>query len=113
MISTSSVVIRSLVTDGKLRAAEAVDRLLDAGDHGGVRDCEVSCPECGSPFWRSFPGRWNTCSDPCQIAWNTAIMDLDSGATILKVCDLTPERTAELLTDAGLEVEGSGKVMPS
>lgn len=109
----TSAEARRLVTAGSLTADEVVDQLLDAGEHGGVRDCDVACPECGATFHRSDRGRWNTCSDACQIAWNTAIIDLDGGATIVKVCDLTPERTAELLADVGLDVCGAGEVVSS
>lgn len=109
----TSAEARRLVQTGALSTADAVDRLLEAGDHGGVRDCEVACPECGVPFWRSHPGRWNTCSDACQIAHNTAIMELDGDRTIVKVCDLTPERTAVLLADVGIEVVGLGEAVPS
>lgn len=114
MIATSSAVICALVKAGELDADAAVDQLLDAGDHGGRSDCFVSCPECGADFWRSWPvGRWNTCSDACQIAHNTAIMKLDGGRTIIKVSDLTPERTATMLRDVGLEVCGDSEVMSS
>lgn len=113
MISTSSTAIRALVTSGQLTSVDAVDLLLNAGEHGGMRDCEVTCPECGALFYRAHPGRWNTCSDACQIAWNTAIMDLDGGRTIIKVSELTPERTAELLGAVGLVVAESRQVVLS
>lgn len=104
---------RRLVVADELSAADAVDRLLEAGEHGGVRDCEVMCPECGTPFWRSHPGRWNTCSDECQIAWNTAIFELDDGRTIVKVSELTAERTAELLAASGLVMVDAGRTVLS
>lgn len=116
MTSTSSTAIRAQVASGALSAEDAVDQLLDAGEHGGMRDCDVTCPECGGTFHRSDTGRWNTCSDPCQIAWNTAIMDLDGGRTIVKVSDLTSERTAELFSASGLQIVdvlGAGRVVPS
>lgn len=113
MTTTNSSELRRLVARGELAADEAVDRLSDAGDHGGRRDCDVTCPECGRTFWRSTSGRWNTCSDPCQIAWNTAIFDLDGGRTIVKISELTPERAAELLAEAGLVVGTRGRVVPS
>lgn len=116
MISTSSAAVRALVARGEIGADQAVDRLLAAGDHGGRRDCTVCCPECGAEFLRSDTGRWNTCSDPCQIAWNTAIFDLDDGRTIVKIEEMTTERTADLLGAAGLGVVGlgfPGRVVPS
>lgn len=99
---------RSLVTAGSLTSEDAVEQLLDAGDHGGLRDCEVTCPECGQHFWRCDTGRWNTCRDACQIAWNTAIFELDDGRTIAKISELTAERAADLLGAAGLGVVGLG-----
>lgn len=113
MMVTNTSAIRALVDGGRLEASVAVDILLDAGEHGGVRDRDVACPECGVMFRRAHPGRWNTCSDPCQIAWNTAIMDLDGGRSIIKVSDLTPERTVELLAAVGLEVIGPVPVVLS
>lgn len=118
MTSTSSMAIRAQVASGALSSADAVDRLLDAGEHGGVRDCDVPCPECGGVFYRSDRGRWNTCSDACQIAWNTAIFELDDGRTIVKISELTAERAADLLSASGLGVvglgfPGSGSVVPS
>lgn len=109
---------RRLVAAGTLAAETAVDHLLAAGDHDGRRDCVVTCPECGAAFHRADSGRWNTCSDPCQIAWNTAIFDLDGGRTIVKISELTAERAADLLGAvglclAGLGAPGAGKVLLS
>ena len=110
--------IRLSVSRGEIAADEAVRRLLDAGDHDGRQDCSVSCPECGDAFLRSNTGRWNTCSDRCQCLWNRAIFDLDDGRTIVKISELTAERSADLLGAAGfgmvgLGAPGTGKVTPS
>lgn len=114
MIATSSTAIRALVDRGEIGAEQAVDQLIDAGDHGGRRDCFVACPECGAPFWRAWPdGRWNTCSDACQVARNTVIFDLDGGRSIVKVSELTPERVGELFGVSGLEVADAGRMAPS
>lgn len=113
--ATSSSTVCALVQRGDITADEAVDLLCDAGDHGGRRDCSVACPECGCPFWRGLPvGRWNTCSDACQRAWNMAIFDLDAGRTIVKISELSAERASELLTGSGLMLDvGARKVLLS
>ncbi len=96
-----------------MSADDAVDAILAAGDHSGAHDCNVTCSECGTVFYRSSPGRWNTCSDRCQSAWNMAIFDLDGGRTIVKLSELTAERAADLLGSAGFSVASRGQVTKS
>jgi len=118
MIKTNSTAVRAAVERGELSAEDAVDLLINAGDHGGASDCTVRCPECGADFWRTVLGNWNTCSDQCQVLLNTAIFDLDGGRTIVRVSEMTAERTADLLSAdglaaVGLGVPGPGRVVPS
>jgi hypothetical protein len=108
MTTTNSADVRAAVARGDLSAEEAVSLLSNAGMHDGRRDCAVACPECGEDFLRSDTGRWNTCSDPCQRAWNQAMMDLDGGRSIVLVKELTAERTADLLAGSGLALLGLG-----
>jgi hypothetical protein len=111
--------VRKLVASGELSSEQAVDQLLKHGSHTMYQD--AVCPECGATFYCSpldredstKLGHMNTCSTACQIAWNTAIMEIDGGRTIHRVQDVTKERLNELLGDVGLGISNSKKVTPS
>lgn len=110
----NSAAARTRVATGELTADQAVDALCAAGDHGGVVDRHVACPECGTSFVRTPDGRMNTCSDACQADRTTAIFELDSGHSIVRTSEFTPARLGELLRASGMSVcSRAGKVFPS
>lgn len=111
----SSNEIKKLVASGALSSEDAVRKLLDSGEH--IQNQNAVCPECESVFYCSFQdpndseklGRMNTCSDACQVIFNTTVFELDAGRTIHRIQDLTPERTSELLCNSGLIVTNIAK----
>ena len=92
-------------------ADQEVKRLIEAGSHGERYDVTVPCPWCQAPFFRAMPTaanpwpRANTCSDACQRAWNTRIMELDGGRNIVLASELAPSRLRAMLADVGIKTE--------
>ena len=108
----NSLDARILVIAGYITADGAVDAMCAAGNHEHAIGDACVCPECGALFARSDE-QWNTCSNACQVARNTAIFELDGGRSIIRTADLTAERLGSLLSASGLPVEGAGKLLLS
>lgn len=101
----NSKTARELVRLGQLTSERAVE-LLKASDGctpGARQGDPATCPECGTDYAIDFvTAIVNTCSLACQGQWNSAMLDLDDGRTIVKVSDLTSARLNSELVKVGL-----------
>lgn len=104
----SSTEARRMVASGDMTAERAVSLLSAAGMTATKDGVLRRCAECESTYVVDVERRVvNTCSEPCQRAWNEAMVELDGGRTIILIEELTPARASELLRAAGLGVESS------